>query len=60
VAGRRMAQPVCPQLRKWPVPSGIYASCHEETDAEIFKYQPLVEACLIFTPVLQAFAHDKW
>jgi hypothetical protein len=29
VAGRRMAQPVCPQLRKWPVRSGTYASCQE-------------------------------
>src|ERR1700692_484652 len=27
VAGRRMAQPVYPQLRKYPERSGTYASC---------------------------------
>src|ERR1700726_681442 len=31
VAGRRMAQPVYPQLRKYLERSGTYASCHQPT-----------------------------
>jgi hypothetical protein len=31
VAGRRMAQPVYPQLRKYPVRSGTHASCQIRT-----------------------------
>ena len=31
VAGRRMAQPVYPQLRKYPERSGTYASCQRMT-----------------------------
>jgi len=29
VAGRRMAQPVYPQLRKYPVRPATYVSCHQ-------------------------------
>jgi hypothetical protein len=31
MAGRLMAQPVYPQLRKYPVRSGTYASCQIAT-----------------------------
>jgi hypothetical protein len=33
VAGRLMAQPVYPKLRKYPVRSGTYASCQQRTNA---------------------------
>jgi hypothetical protein len=39
VAGRRMAQPVYPQLRKCPTRSGTYVSC---TTANILLSSPFV------------------